>query len=102
MPGVPPLSPMPLIERDVDDNASNDDQNLGESAASVAINAIYDYAEKKLTGRRHGYDARLTNIYSKKFTQSLASAATSVNGTASAINHVDERPETLVKRSVIR
>ena len=40
MPGVPPLSQTPLIERDVDDNASNDDQNLGESAASVAINAI--------------------------------------------------------------
>src|ERR1700733_548979 len=56
--------------------------------------------ENKLTDGRNNYGAKFTNIYLKRFTQSLASIAISVNGTVSVINRVDERPETPVQRPV--
>ena len=45
-------------------------------------------------------EAPTTPVVSQSQPQSLASAAASVNGTTSTINHVDERPETPVQRSV--
>ena len=91
----------------VDDHAlpKKPSSRPGTIASSIRKESTIGEAEDEREGDAdaEGEDedeAPTTPVVSQSQPQSLASAAALVNGTASAINHVDERPETPVQRPV--